>query len=388
MNYQLFTDFRGTKNFTSLDGLRFFSIMPVIFHHSLLNGDNYPNFLELGFLGVDFFFVISGFLITTLLLRERNKTHHISLKKFYMRRTLRIFPLYYGVILAYSILYWLVLRDSTSGQQFLSEIWIYLTYLANFFPVTFVIVWSLAAEEQFYLIWPTIEKYLENWVIPILIVLLLINQLLNFPQGRQWLHEVWEITVPSLSIMEITFTPILLGVAIAHALNNKIAFSVIAPITANKWMPLVYLLLLVLIITNAPEDIAGLPRLSIQFAMTMMLISCVIRQDHFLEPLLTLKLIKHIGSISYGMYLLHIVCISIVVYSLNKINLGNDFLVFLLGSALTILIASLSFRYYEKPFLKMKKYFSVLDPESINNSKNIPGTLNAETHKNTDIKQS
>src|SRR5437870_3157565 len=90
-------EFRQTRYFGALDGLRCLSIVAVVAFHTL-RGTSSPIVLR-GNLGVDLFFLISGFLITTLLIRERSQYGAISLKKFYIRRTLRIFPLYYAVLL-------------------------------------------------------------------------------------------------------------------------------------------------------------------------------------------------------------------------------------------------------------------------------------------------
>jgi peptidoglycan/LPS O-acetylase OafA/YrhL len=94
--------FRGTFRFASLDGLRCLSIVGVVWHHG--PGHQMGGPLGSGFLGVDLFFVISGFLITTLLLREQDRYGSISLKHFYIRRSLRIFPLYYTVLGLYVLL--------------------------------------------------------------------------------------------------------------------------------------------------------------------------------------------------------------------------------------------------------------------------------------------
>lgn len=89
-------DFLRQRTFGSLDGLRAISIIGVVWHHT--GADTGLRGMTRGFLGVDLFFVISGFLIVSLLLRERRRTGAISLRAFYARRLLRIFPLYYGVL--------------------------------------------------------------------------------------------------------------------------------------------------------------------------------------------------------------------------------------------------------------------------------------------------
>src|SRR5271166_3634228 len=89
--------FRQTETFNSLNGLRCISVLAVIWHHAV--GHLFPTdtFLAEGYMGVDVFFAVSGFLITTLLLRERDTWGDIDLRSFYARRSLRIFPLYYGL---------------------------------------------------------------------------------------------------------------------------------------------------------------------------------------------------------------------------------------------------------------------------------------------------
>ena len=150
-----FDRYRAQASFGALDGLRCLCIVAVVWHHSVAIDFDLP-IAGRGFLGVDLFFVISGYLIVTLLLREHRRTGTISLRNFYIRRTLRIFPVYYAIVFALSLYYWLVNTDSEVGQQFLKDIPIYLTYTGNFFHPGWAVVWSLAAEEQFYLVWPQI----------------------------------------------------------------------------------------------------------------------------------------------------------------------------------------------------------------------------------------
>src|SRR4051812_43977390 len=106
--------FLGTRSFGSLDGVRGLCILAVLWHHSG-PASGIP-LSQRGFLGVDMFFVLSGFLIVTLLLRERDRTGRISLRKFYARRTLRIFPIYYLLIFGLLFLY-LVFRPESAGAK-------------------------------------------------------------------------------------------------------------------------------------------------------------------------------------------------------------------------------------------------------------------------------
>jgi peptidoglycan/LPS O-acetylase OafA/YrhL len=149
----------GSRDIPSLDGLRAISIALVLLSH--LGGTaGFPashqtmSFFALGTLGVQVFFVISGFLITTLLLRELDETGTVSLRRFYFRRTLRIFPPYYALLAAMAIagvLGWV----SVSGNDLFHAF----TYTSNYnFDREWNLghTWSLGVEEQFYLLWPAV----------------------------------------------------------------------------------------------------------------------------------------------------------------------------------------------------------------------------------------
>src|SRR5581483_9077803 len=111
-----FERFMAIRRFSALDGCRALSVIAVVWQHT--SGSPGPSFLQKGFLGVDFFFAISGFLITSLLLRERDAVGAISLRKFYARRALRIFPLYYLALLIYLGLVAATRRHTPEGTQF------------------------------------------------------------------------------------------------------------------------------------------------------------------------------------------------------------------------------------------------------------------------------
>ena len=152
----------------ALDGLRGFAILAVVAFHAmfldvgLLGGarpaptDVYPTLALLGWCGVDVFFVLSGFLITGILLRSKGAPGYF--RNFYARRALRIFPLYYLVV---GLLLFGLGRPATSGAEKAS----YLLYYQNVryalvgegsFDAARLVTWSLAIEEQFYLVWPTV----------------------------------------------------------------------------------------------------------------------------------------------------------------------------------------------------------------------------------------
>jgi peptidoglycan/LPS O-acetylase OafA/YrhL len=357
MSSEILNKFQQQRVFVGLDGLRFLCIVAVVWHHSVPD----PGFKigGFGFLGVDLFFVISGFLIVTLLLRERDKVGSISLRNFYIRRSLRIFPLYYAVILGLGASYFFLAPGSSVGQAFLGELPIYLFYLANFFPVVFSVVWSLASEEQFYLLWPFLEKVLMRSIYLVLFGLIVVNQIINFFREPLF-AAVGAPELADLEIMQATFTPILLGVLLAHLLHDGKAARWLLPLIQSRYAAPAWLALLLLLLQLAPDDISGATRLLVQIAMTLLVGSTVLRQDQPLNRVLTLSVIARVGAISYGIYLFHLHCITVVQKLLQMLAITDQLVVFAASLLLTVVVAEISFRFFESPFLKLKSRFSVV----------------------------
>ena len=206
-------------HFVALDGLRAASIVPVVWHHCT------PRPLEgalgRGPLGVDLFFALSGFLITTLLLRERRRTQTVRLGAFFARRSLRLFPLYYLVLALYAAYAGLVLGPTPVGSHFFRCLPFYATYTGNWFSpavdhaVLFAFSWSLATEEQFYVLWAPALRVLRGHVAPALLMI-----------GLVALDQLAERDVvgdaPLAHRMVTSFaTPIGLGCLVALALDHE-----------------------------------------------------------------------------------------------------------------------------------------------------------------------
>ncbi len=352
--------YRQQSYFQSLDGVRFFSIIAVIWHHSFPEGTS--AWLTKGFLGVDMFFVLSGYLIVTLLLREKEKGN-INLKNFYIRRSLRIFPVYFGLLFALLFIYGVLKQDKQEFSQLMYLMPIYLLFVSNWSVANFhnlEIYWSLATEEQFYFLWPLIQK-IFSWrvVFVILTIFIFLNQLVNFGVLDSALVKLYGTQeVLKLSIVDSTFTPICLGVLLAHLLHKKRYFFTVFSVLKNSWSPIVILSVLLFLIFTSPADIAGLPRFSIQILMMLWLASLVVRENHSLQPVMQFYPVKRIGQVSYGMYVYHMFAIHIVRVLIERLGIPFDYTLFFAASVLTFAIAEVSFRYYETPILKLKHHFS------------------------------
>jgi len=340
-----FGRFLGTRTFGSLDGLRALSILAVLWHHTdrglaggLLGGR--------GFLGVDLFFVISGFLIVTLLLREQRRTGGISLKGFYVRRFLRIFPPYYLMLLVVGLMAWLGRGESSAAV--LHDLPYALLYVSNLVPMgsLLAITWSLATEEQFYMVAPALQKYGAR-VLPLLLpALYLAVTLPTFGLlPGWWLAELFR---------ETNFGPILLGVMLAQLLDRRAGFEWAWRLLGHRRAPLYAAALVLLALLQPVVDLTGRPRLLVHLSMAVLLASCVLREGHVLEPTLRLWPIRRIGVVSYGIYLYHLLVMHFVVKALHAAGVSSAPLAFLANTLATWLVAELSFRYFESRVLALK----------------------------------
>ena len=356
--------YRARRVFGSLDGLRGLSIAAVVWHHTEPGRiAAYLPGARLGFLGVDLFFVISGFLIVTLLLRERERSGSISLRDFYARRALRIFPLYYGVLGLLALLY--ALRADARADAFHAELPYLLLYLSNWVPASgyMAIAWSLAAEEQFYLVWPPLERLLRRLALPLLGLAIGIGELIRFGALDGLLARAfgWGPGEPSM-LREATFTPICLGVALAHVLHRRGGFERAAALWGRRLAAPLALAALLAVPQFFPDDVRGWPRLTAQLLMLSLVASVVIREDHTLAGVCAWRPLARLGAVSYGVYLLHSIAIGVAergVAALGGASLWALPLVpFALGGLAAFALAELSFRCYERPFLRLKHRFA------------------------------
>jgi peptidoglycan/LPS O-acetylase OafA/YrhL len=352
-------EYLAKRSFGALDGLRALSIIAVVWHHTYEVPTGWPA-TQRGFLGVDLFFVISGFLIVTLLLRERARRGEISLKNFYVRRLLRIAPVYYGLLLGLAAGFLTVMRHSPMRDGFFSDLPWALVYLSNWVGLTtfLEITWSLSAEEQFYLLWPPIERFGRRLAIPILAVLLLVSQVIHFRLAEGVMQSLGFAPHEPEMLRQTGFTPIMLGVLLAHALHQPRAYAILRPLLAPRAVSVVALLMVVTIASVPVADITGLPRLAIHLAMTILVGSAVVREDHLLMPLLRLRPLVSVGVLSYGMYLFHMLGRHVVASVLARLGTSSPSLLFIGTLTVTIAVAAASYALYERRFLALKERFS------------------------------
>jgi peptidoglycan/LPS O-acetylase OafA/YrhL len=353
-----------------IDALRGLAVIAVMLHHfspSLLNLFP-PNFINLGNSAVRFFFVLSGFLITRILLKTKENLVTGSLteifsatKIFYIRRALRIFPIFYMVLL---IITYLNLEGARAG------FWWHFTYLSNNyfsalgeFDGYTAHFWTLAVEEQFYLVWPWVvsccplkDLRLIIWLMPALSVIfryLLISQSNEVPLSSAILTLSCLDSLALGSILAVYHHSdeherlnktlklcLLIGLFMVMALGilfiNKQSYSLI-----NPFIPLATSLIFTYLIGRASQGFRGSPALK-----------------SFLEW----KPLCDLGRISYGVYLYHPFVLYAVISLLPTIGLPDptlmrELLTIVLSSIFSVGLAIVSWLLIEKPFVQLKRFF-------------------------------
>lgn len=323
--------------------------------------------LRNGWFGVDIFFTISGFLITTLLLRERDQYGIISLRRFYIRRVLRIFPIYYATLALYVASVLLIERHTREGAAFFRALPGFATFTYTWMSLPpgapmphFNFAWSLCTEEQFYLLWPFALTLLRRpWHIVLMFILL--GTGIAFQAG--WVGAPAGST-PSLPLrMAMSISPaICVGALLAVLLHHPPGFDAARRLLGHRWSAPAALLLLALILASTERLGNAVWRPLACVALPLLIGSCTIREDNGLARVLRWPLLVHIGVLSYGMYLFNTLCVKGVRPAMTRLGLGHPVLVFGVVTALAALIAWISYRYFESRFLALKERFARLRP--------------------------
>ncbi len=340
--------FLGVTRFGALDGLRCLAVLPVVFHHAT------PRPLEgvlgKGPLGVDLFFAISGFLITTLLLRERQRTGGVDVRGFYLRRTARIFPLYYAVLALTAVRAgWFLPQDSPVRAHFFASLPAYATFTTTWFvdfgvphPVLFAYSWSLAVEEQFYALWPWIVRgrRAAPWIACLaLLTCALVGARLDLGALAPTAQRVLSGLRP----------PLLMGALLACVLHHRESFRVAHLLLGRRASaPLAFALLACAVASSR------VPLLATHALVVLLVGACVVREDHGLAWALSLAPLRRVGEVSYGVYMLHLAAIAVAKALLGpaRTTWGSGVLVFTLALPIAVAAATVSHAQFERRFLR------------------------------------
>lgn len=338
--------FQRRPYFENLDGLRGISILLVLLHHTTdLSDGALRTFQKHAALGVPVFFAISGFLITTLLLREETENGRVSLPKFFGRRAVRLFPLYYVVLGVYcALILGLGMADPAAVGAFRERLPGYLVYASNVFASIegpFSHAWSLAYEEQFYLVFGLAIGFVPRALLVGVAAALGLLYLAPLATWGAWdpKHVGW--------LRALLFFPpsILHGVCLGFLLSSAAGFRA-ASVLARPWIAFGLLAVtFALLATSGIRSTAARECLPV-LAIALLVASCVLQRG---LPVLGGRALSYVGKISYGIYLQHVLCRHVFM----KVTGVEDPWIVLLGMlALTIPIAHVSYRYFETPLIR------------------------------------
>jgi peptidoglycan/LPS O-acetylase OafA/YrhL len=370
--------------FENLDGLRFIAFIFVFLAHyylgffELLNITSIPikqsllQFVGNGTIGVYIFFVLSGFLITYLLLMEEKQYGHINIKFFYIRRSLRIWPLYYIVVL-FGLLIYPYVRDIVNADAplYYKPIY-YLLFLSNFdiinihrfhegiIPGFMEVTWSVAIEEQFYLIWPLLFAYIpKKYYHYIFYITISLSLLFN----AYWsYHEMYYLGRHTLSVVYLLSTG---GLAAFYSLNSVKFVSFLKNLSRKNIITIYMVSISIFTFSWFLFTSYYTALLSLIFYATFFAF-IIVEQNyctHSFFKLSNFKFISRQGKYTYGLYLLHNIAGIIVLGILKIIKINTESLLnsFVIGTSvllLSILMSRISYHLIETRFLNLKQKFT------------------------------
>lgn len=381
------------KKIPNLDSIRFYGAGFVFIQHfeEILNIYGYHNYfykkqiLNLGSIGVTMFFTLSGFLISYILFNEFKAKGKINFKNFYRNRILRIWPLYLLTIIIYRIILPLVYHDYDLITQHLghnNEVyksivhvsttaeWILIIFLLPhvllalgkaFFPA---FLWSIGVEEVFYLMWPRFIK-IKNFLRSIIVVLI-VYLTLYYVSSYIWLFSkqknelVQNISqFASLFLYMQRISCMVIGSIFAYLYLFKKNTVLHNKINLLYYLSVGTLGIILLLGIYLPFIVNEL--IAVAVAVIILFLSLTSKLN-VLNKVLFNKISNGLGKYTYGIYMYHTLAIICAVQICSKIESDHRITIYLLSMFLTLLFSYVSYRYFEKSFLKLKSRTVKLKP--------------------------
>jgi peptidoglycan/LPS O-acetylase OafA/YrhL len=351
-----------------LNGIRAIASLGVLVSHTTLAMASFgiplaafgkfANGMDLAGFGVSMFFSLSGFLITYLLLREKEETQRVDTRSFYVRRVLRIWPLYYLYLFVCLSYAW-----ATGTMENQEQLPFYLLLAAN---VPFIFskllpmvghYWSLGVEEQFYLFWPWMARLPRKrlyWATIGLTVLLVATKV------------VVRFTVPNFdsSLIYRTIHVTRFHCMLFGALGSMLYYDrnrLFMAVTTHKSTQLLAWLVVALIIVNRFHVASFIDGELVSIITVLLIMGQITQRNNIIN--LEKPFFNFFGKISYGVYVIHPLLIVVLARIIGPLSLpivAKATLIYGSVLASTTLLAYLSFNYFEKPFLRIKQRFMVV----------------------------
>lgn len=374
------------RYYPELDGLRAIAILLVMWWHSSLLAHKiipaqdklsmaYMNVSHMGASGVCLFFVLSGFLITGILIDIEGRKD--LFKYFFIRRILRIFPLYYMSLIIFSILCYFYIPEFDVWER----IWVYVIYLQNldyFFSDSlpfkylkwsyFDHFWSLAVEEQFYIFWPTCfilmyRRLSFNKCLALMLVLFILSLSIRYIMT---LGDVWQYAY-TMTISRLD--ALIAGAILAYIMKKRCDLMPVLKKAANIAIPALPMITLFVgaILTGGELKFLMYTRYVILLEVIccfFIIVHVINRQKNInmFQRILCSRAMKNIAQVSYGMYVFHMPIFFILQYYLTVYTLWGywpcHIVLYFGGGISTFILAWLSYNYFEKPILNLRNKYA------------------------------
>jgi peptidoglycan/LPS O-acetylase OafA/YrhL len=354
-----------------LDVLRFFAFLAVFVHHAMYTF--IPTASRAGAYGLSLFFLLSAFLITELLQREKASSGSVAIREFYIRRGLRIWPLYFAFIAFTVVLAWKV-RGYQAPVGMLASFALLVgnSYIGRFgFPNNpAAYLWSISVEEQFYLFWPWLNRRFTRrnlgWIAFLTLPMGSLTALILWRMGASATIGIW-----TNSLVEFQFFGY--GVLLSLGLNGKIPqisaanrtllllSGVALWIVASRWTGI-----------NTPGRQGAFGPMIGYHAVALGCIGIFLSLYGIKEHILPRPLV-YLGKISYGLYVFHEISLEIAEWAIrhwqtwsgNESHVVYGILHVCIGLMITMMLAWASYRYFESPFLRLKEKFTVIRSRTV-----------------------
>ena len=376
--------YKQIKYFKGLNALRFFAAYLVVLHHAeqirlkndIFNLKSFSLFNN-GGLAVTFFFVLSGFLISYLLLKELKQTNKVSIKKFYTRRILRIWPLYFLLVIIGTLIvpYFLSIINHAYEMPYrFQDVILYYVFFSPFMVNVLFghhllePLWSIGVEELFYIIWAPLFNFLKNHILKIILTIIILKvSILSMLHAD--IFQLSPIIVQVIGLLQ--FEAMAIGGFVAYLLYHRkkniessfifsrpveitlISF-ILLRIVADRFLSEKSLIFEHLFHTPVASSII------IMMCFAWLIVNISVNRKAVIK--LNNKLFNFLGDISYGIYMYHLLIVFGIILFLKKyLATMPDFVgtifFYLVLTSVVILISFLSKTFFEGYFLKIKGRF-------------------------------
>ena len=367
-------DSHKIKYFKELNALRFIGFVGIFFGHvffsndiEIVNSKIYSSLYSygkiLGFISIDSFFVLSSFLITWKGLEELKVTKKFQFKNFLIRRSLRIWPLYFLVILL-GFLIEFMKSYYTQDISSLPSFWSFILFILNFdiikngyeFLFFMVFMWSISVEEQFYIFWALVLKWFQNHLLKVSLLIILISIIFRI----YFIDDSLNLNFHTVSALGNFGVGALAAIA---AFNNSILITKIRDFSKTQ-IVIIYLISLLIFIAipslHNHDLFIVIQRVLFSFVFAFI----ILEQTYCQQSIFKLSRIKYFnffGKISYGLYCYHGIMITIVLKFSDYFSESLFTSIFIFPTLIfcgTLLFSHLSYKFFESKILKLKTKYT------------------------------